>query len=126
MKPLYQAKLQPSIIRSAEQARLQRTPTPSMRGPASRQRRLMGFPCSFNQIIQVLQEGVNAQSAQVVDARSAGRFNGTAPEPRAGLRGGHIPNSKNVVFSDVLTADGELVVLAAHHSPPLTQTVLSG
>ncbi len=30
---------------------------------------------------------------QVVDARSSGRFAGTAPEPRAGLRGGHIPGS---------------------------------
>jgi thiosulfate/3-mercaptopyruvate sulfurtransferase len=30
---------------------------------------------------------------QVIDARSAGRFAGTAPEPRAGLRGGHIPGS---------------------------------
>lgn len=55
---------------------------------------------------QVLKEGVEAASAQVVDARSAGRFNGTAPEPRAGLRGGHIPNSRNVFFSDVLTPDG--------------------
>ncbi|MGH7000928.1 MAG: sulfurtransferase, partial [Stellaceae bacterium] len=30
---------------------------------------------------------------QVIDARSAGRFNGAAPEPRPGLRGGHIPGS---------------------------------
>ncbi len=30
---------------------------------------------------------------QVIDARSAARFAGTAPEPRAGLRGGHIPGS---------------------------------
>lgn len=33
---------------------------------------------------------------QVVDARSKGRFEGTEPEPRAGLRGGHIPGSRNV------------------------------
>lgn len=58
--------------------------------------------------LQVLSEGVNASTAEVVDARSAGRFNGTAPEPRAGLRGGHIPNSKNVFFGDVLTPDGRL------------------
>ena len=36
---------------------------------------------------------------QVVDARSAGRFKGSEPEPRAGLRGGHIPNSLNVPFT---------------------------
>jgi thiosulfate/3-mercaptopyruvate sulfurtransferase len=33
---------------------------------------------------------------QVLDARAAGRFAGTAPEPRAGLRGGHIPGSRSL------------------------------
>ena len=36
--------------------------------------------------------------AQVVDARSAGRFTATEPEPRPGLRSGHIPGSRNVPF----------------------------
>jgi thiosulfate/3-mercaptopyruvate sulfurtransferase len=36
---------------------------------------------------------LKSQREQVVDARSARRFAGTAPEPRAGLRGGHIPGS---------------------------------
>ena len=40
---------------------------------------------------------------EIVDARSRGRFAGTEPEPRAGLRGGHIPNSKNVPFGELLT-----------------------
>jgi thiosulfate/3-mercaptopyruvate sulfurtransferase len=35
---------------------------------------------------------------QVVDARAAGRFDGTAPEARPGLRGGHIPGSRNVPY----------------------------
>ena len=39
---------------------------------------------------------------QVVDARSSGRFYGTAPEPRAGMRGGHIPGSRSVPFDEVL------------------------
>lgn len=43
---------------------------------------------------------------QVVDARSAGRFMATEPEPRAGMRGGHIPGSKNVPFPALLNADG--------------------
>jgi thiosulfate/3-mercaptopyruvate sulfurtransferase len=47
---------------------------------------------------------------QVVDARSAGRFEGTAPEPRPGLRGGHIPGSRNLPFDRL--------------SDPLTKTVL--
>lgn len=45
---------------------------------------------------------------QVVDARSAGRFAGTEPEPRAGLRPGHIPNSRNVPYTDVIGADGTM------------------
>src|SRR5436853_4812415 len=47
------------------------------------------------------------KSAQVVDARAAGRFRGEAPETRAGLRGGHLPGSFNVPFGEVLK-DGRL------------------
>jgi thiosulfate/3-mercaptopyruvate sulfurtransferase len=39
---------------------------------------------------------------QVVDARSAGRFNGSEPEPRPGLRSGHIPGSFNVPYATLL------------------------
>ncbi len=45
---------------------------------------------------------------QVVDARSAERFRGEAPEPRAGLRGGHMPGSFNVP-SSALVENGRLV-----------------
>jgi len=38
----------------------------------------------------------------VVDARAADRFKGEAPEPRAGLRSGHIPGSLNVPFAGVV------------------------
>jgi len=38
----------------------------------------------------------------VLDARSRGRFYGKEPEPRAGLRGGHMPNAKNLPFLEVL------------------------
>jgi thiosulfate/3-mercaptopyruvate sulfurtransferase len=40
--------------------------------------------------------------AQVVDARAADRFRGEAPEPRAGLRSGHMPGAFNVPFPGVL------------------------
>jgi thiosulfate/3-mercaptopyruvate sulfurtransferase len=39
---------------------------------------------------------------QIVDARAPGRFNGTEPEPREGLRSGHIPGSINVCYRDLL------------------------
>ncbi len=46
--------------------------------------------------------------AEIVDARSAARFSGEAPEPRPGLRAGHIPGSKNVPFASVLNGDGTM------------------
>jgi thiosulfate/3-mercaptopyruvate sulfurtransferase len=46
-------------------------------------------------------------TAQVVDARPADRFWGEAPEPRAGVRAGHMPGSLNLPFSEVV-ADGRL------------------
>ncbi|EDZ46047.1 3-mercaptopyruvate sulfurtransferase [Leisingera daeponensis] len=45
---------------------------------------------------------------EIIDARSAERFRGDAPEPREGLRAGHIPGSKNVPFGQVLNADGTM------------------
>ena len=45
---------------------------------------------------------------EIVDARSAGRFAGTEEEPRPGLRGGHIPGSKNVPYADLLNEDKTL------------------
>jgi thiosulfate/3-mercaptopyruvate sulfurtransferase len=43
----------------------------------------------------------------IVDARSLERFIGTAPEPRAGLRGGHMPGARNVPFN-TLVENGKL------------------
>ena len=43
---------------------------------------------------------------QMVDARPAGRFAGSDPEPRAGLRGGHVPGSLSLPYSELVTADG--------------------
>ncbi|RHZ91717.1 3-mercaptopyruvate sulfurtransferase [Cereibacter sphaeroides] len=46
--------------------------------------------------------------AEIIDARSAGRFKGTDAEPRPGLRAGHIPGSKNVPFTTLLAPDGTM------------------
>ena len=46
---------------------------------------------------------------QIVDMRSAGRFAGTEPEPRAGLRAGHIPGSRNLPFNELVAPDGTLL-----------------
>ncbi|MFZ4110695.1 MAG: 3-mercaptopyruvate sulfurtransferase [Polymorphobacter sp.] len=51
-------------------------------------------------------ENLRTKAEQVIDARSAGRFAGTEPEPRAGLRSGHIPGSKNLPFDTFVNDDG--------------------
>ena len=48
-----------------------------------------------------------AQPAELVlDARAAGRFTGAVPEPRAGMRSGHIPGSVSLPYTELLHADG--------------------
>lgn len=47
-------------------------------------------------------EALLSGAAQVVDARSAERFMGLAPEPRAGLRAGHMPGAYNLPFPNVI------------------------
>jgi thiosulfate/3-mercaptopyruvate sulfurtransferase len=42
----------------------------------------------------------------VLDARAAGRFTGEVPEPRAGMRSGHIPGSSSLPYTELLHADG--------------------
>jgi thiosulfate/3-mercaptopyruvate sulfurtransferase len=54
-----------------------------------------------------VRHALNTGAAQVVDARSAERFAGTAPEPRPGLRAGHLPGSVNLPYTEVV-ADGRL------------------
>ena len=46
--------------------------------------------------------------AQIVDARPAARFEGTEPEPRPGLRSGHLPGSRNVPSQSLINDDGTL------------------
>ena len=45
---------------------------------------------------------------EIIDARSAARFAGTAAEPREGLRSGHIPGSRNVPFDQLLNKNGTM------------------
>ncbi len=54
-----------------------------------------------------VRQALTDRSAQVVDARPAARFLGTAPEPRPGLASGHMPGSRNVPATDVI-ANGRL------------------
>ena len=58
-------------------------------------------------VTQVAQ-GSKLKDPQIVDARSAARFRGDAPEPREGLRPGHIPGSRNVPYGELLNDDNTL------------------
>ena len=60
-----------------------------------------------------IQAMIKADSlGQLADARAVGRFAGTAPEPRAGLRSGHIPGARNVPLSSLLADDGSFKPVA--------------
>jgi thiosulfate/3-mercaptopyruvate sulfurtransferase len=64
------------------------------------------FTARFNPQLVADWEKVNAAlssgGAQVVDARSSERFMGRAPEPRPGLRSGHMPGAYNLPFPEVI------------------------
>jgi thiosulfate/3-mercaptopyruvate sulfurtransferase len=60
-----------------------------------------------------------ANHAQILDARSAGRFTGTAPEPRPGISSGHMPGATSVPFT-------ELVEEGRFKSPEDLRAVFSG
>lgn len=53
-----------------------------------------------------VRDDLGSGRAQIVDARPAARFRGDAPEPRAGLRGGHMPGARSLPLSDLVEADG--------------------
>ena len=58
--------------------------------------------------IDRLRDGIAEGTAgQILDARAAARFAGEAPEPRKGLRAGHIPGSRNLPFSELFDDDGQ-------------------
>ena len=77
-------------------------------GPVIRER--ASFQAEFNagavRDFEQLQALLGAHG-QVLDARSAGRFTGSAPEPRAGLSSGHMPGAVNIPFTE-LVSNGRL------------------
>jgi thiosulfate/3-mercaptopyruvate sulfurtransferase len=90
-----------------------------------------GFVASLDEVRQALATG----SAQVVDARPAERFRGHAPEPRPGLKSGHMPGSLNVPFAEIVEhgrlkpAEALRAVFAEHRvdlSRPVITTCGSG
>jgi thiosulfate/3-mercaptopyruvate sulfurtransferase len=69
-------------------------------------------------------------SAQVVDARPADRFKGLAPEPRAGLKSGHMPGALNLPYGEVLEHGAlkpkpQLIEIFATHGVDLRRPVMT-
>ena len=59
--------------------------------------------------LEQVRRNIGTRREQVLDARSRGRFAGTEPEPRAGLRGGHIPGSLNLPYDALYQPDGTML-----------------
>lgn len=53
-----------------------------------------------------MRENLKSHAEQVADARSPGRFAGSEPEPRPGVRPGHMPGAKNLHYATLFDADG--------------------
>ena len=76
-------------------------------GPDRRRRRSPGISSSRSKPARIadldrVRAALSDPQVRVLDARSAGRFAGREPEPRPGLRGGHMPGAVNLPFGDLL------------------------
>jgi thiosulfate/3-mercaptopyruvate sulfurtransferase len=63
--------------------------------------------------LEQLRRNLTSAREQVLDARSRGRFFGTEPEPRPGLRSGHIPGAKNLPWNDLVDPEANTMLPAA-------------
>ena len=78
--------------------------------PSPTRRRFHGsFRPELVRDLAAVRANLGTRAEQIVDARSPGRFAGTEPEPRAGLRGGHVPGSVNVPYETLYRPDGTLL-----------------
>src|SRR5207247_8573749 len=82
--------------------------------PAPRPRRYTGrLQRRLVRDLEQMRANLTHRREQVLDARSHGRFVGTEPEPRPGLRPGHIPGSLNLPYELLHAKDGTLLGLDA-------------
>lgn len=65
-------------------------------------------PASVRDLAAV-RDNLKEGQEQLVDLRSQGRFLGVEPEPRPGLRGGHVPGSRNLPFTELVRPDGTML-----------------
>jgi thiosulfate/3-mercaptopyruvate sulfurtransferase len=77
---------------------------PTEAGEVKRLKRTFSANMDTNAVAMVgdVQMALSSETAQVVDARSAGRFAGSEPEPRTGLRSGHMPGAHSVPATEIV------------------------
>ncbi|HEV7384205.1 MAG TPA: 3-mercaptopyruvate sulfurtransferase [Phenylobacterium sp.] len=75
-------------------------PTPSTIEPA--------FDPHLVRDLEAMRRTLAVHDAQVIDARASARFRGEVPEPRAGLRSGHMPGAHNLPWNGLINADGTM------------------
>ena len=66
------------------------------------------FDPSLVRDLAAVQAVIDRHDAQIVDARAGPRFRGEVPEPREGLRSGHMPGARNVPWNGLINADGAM------------------
>jgi thiosulfate/3-mercaptopyruvate sulfurtransferase len=76
---------------------------PAKAKPASFETRL---DLSLVRDIDQVRDLLTSHAEQVVDARAAGRFEGATPEPRPGMRSGHMPGARNLPFTNLVDDGG--------------------
>ncbi|HEV8456038.1 MAG TPA: 3-mercaptopyruvate sulfurtransferase [Gemmatimonadales bacterium] len=59
--------------------------------------------------LAAVRANLESRAEQLVDLRSRGRFLGKEPEPRPGLRSGHVPGSRNLPFTELVGPDGTML-----------------
>jgi len=80
-------------------------------GPAAPQERHFTprYQADIYRSLEQMRSVVETGKEQIIDARAAGRFEGRDPEPRAGLRGGHMPGARNIPLSALLGPDATML-----------------
>jgi thiosulfate/3-mercaptopyruvate sulfurtransferase len=67
-----------------------------------------GFRAGLVRSLDQMKANLASHAELVLDARAAGRFNGSVPEPRPGMKSGHIPGAKSLPFTELLQ-DGKML-----------------
>jgi thiosulfate/3-mercaptopyruvate sulfurtransferase len=95
------------LVLDGGQARWQSLGLPTRSGPESvhpQQFHAALHPGLVRSFLQ-MQDLLNHPGAQILDARPPGRFAGQEPEPRPGLRSGHIPGSRNLFYKRLINEE---------------------